>query len=317
MSVDSITFRSALAQWPSGVGVVTTVVDGRPHGMTASSFSSVSLNPPLVSVCLGVHLPSHALVERAGVFAISFLGKGQAGIGQRFAGMRPEITDRFAGLDWAHAETGCPVLANATAWLDCRVVHAYPGGDHTIFVGEVLAASTPRVGAPLLFHSSVWSQLADPLPERIDIAIGGRLSRLRANTLAMAGFTVRATPGPMIADAFRPGGEDATLAELDQLLRAGHTAVTLVEKADASPVQVRAVLADATVRARRASLRVRLRTQRGLGLVNATVAMKSGVTGFDTTLSGRADALRTRDLVFLARQLGVSCPRLPATNPEE
>lgn len=143
MSVDSITFRSALAQWPSGVGVVTTVIDGQRHGMTASSFSSVSLNPPLVSVCLGVHLPSHALVERAGVFAISFLGRGQAGIGQRFAGMRPEVTDRFAGLDWAHAETGCPVLANATAWLDCRVVHAYPGGDHTIFVGEVLAASTP------------------------------------------------------------------------------------------------------------------------------------------------------------------------------
>ena len=86
------------------------------------------------------------------------------------------------------------MLANATAWLDCRVVHAYPGGDHTIFVGEVLAASTPRVGAPLLFHSRAWGQLADPLPEDRHRASRRRLSRLRANTLVTAGFTVAAQP---------------------------------------------------------------------------------------------------------------------------
>jgi flavin reductase (DIM6/NTAB) family NADH-FMN oxidoreductase RutF len=168
--VDSTTFRSVLGQWPSGVCLVTTV---GPHGMTASSFSSVSLDPPMVSVCLGNHLPSRALLGEAGKFAISFLGRDQAHIGRRFAGQDRSVTDRFAGLGWTITPNGCPVLSEAVAWLDCAVTHAYPGGDHTIFVGAVTGAALPRITAPLLFHSRNWRQLADPLPQAVTARLHG------------------------------------------------------------------------------------------------------------------------------------------------
>jgi flavin reductase (DIM6/NTAB) family NADH-FMN oxidoreductase RutF len=359
--VDRALFRSVLAQWPSGVSVVTTLAEAgsngaaptaghhatpqrRPHGMTASSFSSVSLDPPLVSVCLGNHLPSRALVEQAGVFAISFLGKDQADIGQRFAGMQPGVTDRFAGGNWITAATGCPVLGDATGWLDCKVVHAYPGGDHTIFVGEVIAAGTPRISAPLLFHSRAWGQLADPLPDDIVMSVldhpaddllppailaelgdavtgagGGlaitvhdpsELSRVRAAHSAAVELGM-----PLIAyvaDAFEPSREATVLATLDALatLAAGSPGaleIGCVETAEASPLQVRRVLQNAVVRVRPANLRVRLRAHHGLGLVNALVAMKSGVRHFDTVREGAGGGLTATDLLLLSRQLGITC----------
>ncbi|WP_051338627.1 flavin reductase [Streptomyces flavidovirens] len=170
-AVDGTTFRRVLARWPSGVGIITTAGrDGLRHGMTASSFSSVSLDPPLVLVCLDRRIRSHELVARHGVFAVNVLGRDHIGLGRRFAGLTPGVTDRFAEGDWLPGATGSPVLADATAWVDCRVRHAYPGGDHTIFVGEVIAAGVPRITSPLLFHSRSWGQLADPLPESVTVA---------------------------------------------------------------------------------------------------------------------------------------------------
>ena len=180
MAVDAATFRSVLGQWPSGVTVVTTVADDGWHGMTASSFNSVSLEPPLVSVCLAKKIYTHTLIERSGVFAVNILAKDQAAIGKRFAGQQPELTDRFAGLQASTAESGAPVLGDALGWLDCRVVHAYDGGDHTIFVGEVLAADTPRLTAPLLFHSRAWGQFADLLPADAAVVDTGIAAALRA-----------------------------------------------------------------------------------------------------------------------------------------
>ncbi|PJJ56374.1 flavin reductase (DIM6/NTAB) family NADH-FMN oxidoreductase RutF [Mumia flava] len=170
-------FRDVLAQWPSGVTVVTTVVDGVRHGMTASSFSSVSLDPPLVSICLDRKLYSHGLVERGGVFGISVLAKDQADVARRFAGMT-DAEDRFAGESWSTASTGVPLLDSALGWLDCRVVHAYPGGDHTIFVGEVLSGRAARRTAPLLFHSRGWGQFADVLPDVATLADSGLVPSL-------------------------------------------------------------------------------------------------------------------------------------------
>ncbi|WP_436529428.1 flavin reductase [Actinoplanes sp. HUAS TT8] len=290
--VDSTTFRSVLGQWPSGVCVVTTIGPHGVHGMTASSFSSVSLDPPMVSVCLGNHLPSHALLGAAGRFAISFLGKDQAHIGRRFAGQDREITDRFAGLEWITTPNGCPVLADAVAWLDCRVAHAYPGGDHTIFVGEVTGAATPRVISPLLFHSRNWGQLADPLPATIRLAVDA--------------------PPPdhagCVPDAFDPDREDDVLDTIGRLAALGLDEIVCVESETtaASPLQVRRVLQDAVVRVRPNHLRVRLNGRNRLALVNALVAMKSGVSRFDvvTADSGLA-GLPIDDLLHLAHQLEV------------
>ena len=146
--VDSAAFRNVLAQWPSGVTVVTTLVDGVRHGMTASSFSSVSLDPPLVSVCLDRRLYSHTLIAESGVFGVNVLAKDQAEVARVFAGMVPDVEDRFASESWTTAETGVPLLESALGWLDCKVVHEYPGGDHTIFVGEVVAGHAAPRTAP-------------------------------------------------------------------------------------------------------------------------------------------------------------------------
>jgi len=344
--IDTAKFRSALAQWPSGVGVVTTLGDGpehAPHGMTASSFSSVSLDPPLVSICLGNHLPTKELVQRSGVFAVSILGKDQAAIGRRFAGMQPGVTDRFAEATWVTAATGAPVLADANAWLDCRVVYAHPGGDHTIFVGEVLATETPRVTAPLLFHSRAWGQLADPLPESITITVTPR-SRVFAvatpddvasapehadhiefsisdrSDLARAAEVHAAADARglrtigYVNDAFTAERESTVLGALEELTGLGCVQVGCTELAEATPLQVRRVLQDARVRVRPAEVRVRLRAHHGLGLVNALVAMKSGVRHFDAVEGAAPDGLPAADLRLLARQLGVVCDDEPVAD---
>ena len=160
--VDPATFRDVMAQWPSGVTVVTTLVDGAWHGMTASSFSSVSLDPPLVSVCLDRRLFSHGLISAGGVFGVNVLAKDQAEVARRFAGMVPglEVADRFDGENWTTARTGVPLLDSALGWLDCRVVHEYPGGDHTIFVGEVLQLAVSSEENPLLFFRGGYRNLS-------------------------------------------------------------------------------------------------------------------------------------------------------------
>ncbi|MBB5873356.1 flavin reductase (DIM6/NTAB) family NADH-FMN oxidoreductase RutF [Allocatelliglobosispora scoriae] len=327
--MDSTHLRSVLGQWPSGVAVVTTIAIGpggvaRPHGMTASSFSAVSLDPPLVSVCLGNHLPSRALVESSGVFTISFLGKDQAHVGRRFAGMHPEFADRFTGLDWERGPTGCLRLADATAWLECSVEHAYPGGDHTIFVGRVLDAAIPRITSPLLFHSRNWGQLADPLPDEISMTVldGHPLPEqgvLVRDTEDVARIARMAADGAVIAyvdDAFTPAREETVLATLGALCSVPGVELGCAETGPASPLQVRRVLQDAVVRVRPAPLRVRLLAHHGLGLVNALVAMKSGVSRFDTVLDATSGGLPAHDLLLLARQLGVACPApLPDFDP--
>jgi flavin reductase (DIM6/NTAB) family NADH-FMN oxidoreductase RutF len=341
VTVDSTTFRTVLGQWPSGVCVVTTTGDRGAHGMTASSFSSVSLDPPMVSVCLGNHLPSRMLLQTAGKFAISFLGKDQAHIGRRFAGQHPEITDRFAGLDWTITANGVPVLSDAVAWLDCTVAHAYPGGDHTIFVGEVTDAATPRVTSPLLFHSRTWGQVADPLPPEIHLTVDVAPGDPLAHALRSAGSRVRGDAGHAefvvdselptaervaaakaagvlvgyIADAFSPAREPIVLAAVQALAALGFDEIGLAEspRRPASPLQVRRVLQDAMIRVRPATLRVRLAGGHSLALVNALVAMKSGVSHFDTVAPGSGAAgLPLGDLLHLSRQLEVSGPIDPA-----
>ncbi|TYL46046.1 hypothetical protein FXB39_15150 [Nocardioides sp. BGMRC 2183] len=177
--IDATTFRDVMSQWPSGVTVVTTLgADGSRHGMTASSFSSVSLDPPLVSICLTKTLYTHRLIRDSGVFGISVLAKDQAEVGRRFAGMEKDVASRFSGESWTTGETGVALLDSALGWFDCRLLHEYPGGDHTIFVGEVVAGRAARRSAPLLFHSRGWGQFADVLPDVATLSDGGVVGAL-------------------------------------------------------------------------------------------------------------------------------------------
>ena len=169
MPIDPKTFRETLSFWASGVTVLTTLADdgagGRPVGITASSFTSLSLDPPQVLVSVNKRLYTHDAIKQGGHFAVSILHADQEEIGKRFAGLIPEVEDRFADLDVHTAATGSPILSDALAWVDCVVHHAYDGEDHTIFVGEVLAAGVcPREGVrePLIYFNRNWRTLQEP-----------------------------------------------------------------------------------------------------------------------------------------------------------
>lgn len=156
MSVDPQTFRRAMGQFASGVTVVTTAGNGQTYGVTASAFTSLSLDPPLVIVCLAKALSVHNAIEERGVFAVNMLGAHQLDFGLRFAGLEPEVTDRFTGIDWRKAPSGAPLLPDCLAWIDCRLWNVCAGGDHTIFVGEVQDAGVSDHDQPLLYHNRLW-----------------------------------------------------------------------------------------------------------------------------------------------------------------
>lgn len=194
--VDPTTFRDVMSQWSSGVTVVTTLTaDGRWHGMTASSFSSVSLDPPLVSICLTKTLYTHDLLHASGGFGVNVLAKDQVEVGRRFAGMDSDVSDRFAGESWTTDRTVVPLLDSALGWFECRLVHAYLGGDHTIFVGEVIGGHAARRSAPLLFHSRGWGQFADVLPDVATLSDHGIVSGLDAAGRA-GEISTRSAPRP-------------------------------------------------------------------------------------------------------------------------
>jgi flavin reductase (DIM6/NTAB) family NADH-FMN oxidoreductase RutF len=272
-----------LGQWPTGVTLVTTLVEGQRYGVTASSFSSVSLDPPLVSVCLARTAFAHDLVRDVGSFGVTILGKDHADLGQRFARYEPGV-DRFAEREWVTATTGSPLLADALGWLDCRVVHAYDGGDHTIFVGEVLAADTPRTTSPLLYHSRTWGQFADQLPEDVVLTVGeesdlivdvARVADARAVLDAVS--DVHARPRVLLRNAFQVA--PAVLGEaVRDLVASAPGEVVLVDAGGATPVQVREGCREAVLAARPVPLAVRLSDAGGLGQANLLTALKSGIS---------------------------------------
>ena len=160
MSVDVGEFKNALAHWATGVTIVTTRSAGRHIGITASSLTSLSLEPPQILISVARRLHTNQAIGESRVFAVNILTVDQLDWGMRFAGLVPEQADRFAGIDYTTAETGCAILPGVLGWLDCTLRHAYDGDDHTIFVGEVVAAGFAP-GAPLLYFNRQWRQMAD------------------------------------------------------------------------------------------------------------------------------------------------------------
>ncbi len=159
---DPTTFRDVLGRFPTGVTVVTTEVDGIPHGMTVNAFTSVSLDPPLVLVCVEHTTVMAGLLERAGRFGVSVLAAGQADVSTWFADSeRPVGADEFEGIAVETATNGVPLLADAVAWLDCRIHAAYDGGDHQIIVGEVVSLGAGRHQDPLVFHRGSYGRFVE------------------------------------------------------------------------------------------------------------------------------------------------------------
>ena len=156
MPVDDASFRLALSQFATGVAVVLTRdAAGAPAGLTVNAFSSVSLDPPLVLICVDIRSDAHDPNAESGIFGVSVLSATQEDISRRFSWRGPE---KFEGFVLEHGETGALLVPGAVAHLECAVVGAHRAGDHTIYVGEirVLRASP---GPPLLYHRGAYRRV--------------------------------------------------------------------------------------------------------------------------------------------------------------
>ena len=157
MPVDDASFRSALAQFATGVTVVLTRdAAGAPAGLTVSAFSSVSLDPPLVLACIDVRSEVHDAFRVGGPLGISVLGEDQEDVSRRFAWRGAE---KYAGIRLETGPGGAPLVPGAVAQIECAIVAAHRAGDHTIFVGEVRELRTAP-GRPLLYHRGGYRRLA-------------------------------------------------------------------------------------------------------------------------------------------------------------
>lgn len=149
--IDASEFRRVMGHFATGVTIVTARgPEGTPCGLTVNAVASVSLQPTLIVVCVDRAADSHDCIRGAGIFAVNVL-EGERGetLSRRFSDW--DLRDRFSGIAHHAEHTGAPVLDDALAWLDCTVTQAFPAGDHTLFLGEVLAADA-RAGSPLLFY---------------------------------------------------------------------------------------------------------------------------------------------------------------------
>lgn len=159
MSIDSARYKDLFANWPGGVAVVTCRgTDGKPQGFTATSFVSVSLDPPLVMFALKRSARSMPHFMAADGFAVNTLKADQAELSNRFATPQP---DKFADLAYTDGRhTGAPLLQDAWGRLECLTRHRYDGGDHVIFVGEIVFLESEDAD-PLVYHRRRYRKLVD------------------------------------------------------------------------------------------------------------------------------------------------------------
>ena len=150
---DPAQFRRACARFATGITVSTALAaDGTPHGFTANSFTSVSMEPPLVLICVDHRANVLRHFEQASHFGVNILAEDQEALSVRFA---ERGLDRFQGIDWRPGETGVPLLTGALARFECATRQSIPAGDHLIILGEVLHAEWEN-GAPLLYYASAY-----------------------------------------------------------------------------------------------------------------------------------------------------------------
>lgn len=156
MAFDSKLQRRIMGCFATGVTVVTTLHDGAPWGMTANAVTSLSLDPPLVLVAVGLGSRTHGYLREAGFFAVNILSAQQESLSTSFA---MDGTSGFAQLELKTAATGAPILVDALGYVDCRIADKLRGGDHDIYVGEILAGEH-RDDEPLVFFGGKYRRLA-------------------------------------------------------------------------------------------------------------------------------------------------------------
>ena len=155
VGVTSAEFRRACGRFATGVTIASVLdAQGTPHGLTVSSFTSVSLDPPLILICLGRRVSAIDAFRASAHFGINVLAEGQRDLVERFS---RKGQDRFDGLNWRRGKTGVPILAGVLAAIECAVRQRFTAGDHDIFVGEMVAARV-AAGAPLIHFASAYQR---------------------------------------------------------------------------------------------------------------------------------------------------------------
>jgi flavin reductase (DIM6/NTAB) family NADH-FMN oxidoreductase RutF/AcrR family transcriptional regulator len=155
-AVDSGRFRHVLGHFPTGIAVITADGPSGPAGMVVSSFTSVSLEPPLVAFLPDKSSTSWPAIRAAGSFCVNILSAGQEQLCAQFA---RKGGDKFAGTAWSAAPSGAPVLDGVMAWIDCELTQTFESGDHYIAIGRVLQLEAAEIGAPLVFFQGGYQHL--------------------------------------------------------------------------------------------------------------------------------------------------------------
>lgn len=160
-ALDPEQLRAAMRAWTSGVTVVTAAHGSEQHGMTVSSFTSVSLDPPLIIISLQDSTRTRELVYHAQAFGVTILAEDQQAISDMFAGRGSDSENRMAGIETETLVTGAPLIKGGLASFDCRVKQSMDVGPNTLFVGEVVAMSGSGAGKPLVYHNRRYFKLTE------------------------------------------------------------------------------------------------------------------------------------------------------------
>jgi flavin reductase (DIM6/NTAB) family NADH-FMN oxidoreductase RutF len=156
VGVTSAEFRRACGRFATGVAIASVLdAQGTPHGLTVSSFTSASLEPPLILICLGHRVSAIDAFRASAHFGINVLAENQRDLAERFS---RKGQDRFDALNWRRGETGVPILAGVLAAIECAVRQRFTAGDHDVFVGEMVGARVAG-GAPLIHFASHYRRL--------------------------------------------------------------------------------------------------------------------------------------------------------------
>lgn len=159
--VNPLEFRRVMRNWTTGVTIVTVNHQGIQHGMTVSSFASISLTPATVLISLERNARTHDLLLESGNFGVTILGAGQQALSERFAGEHTEFENRFEGFQTFTLVSGVPFLEGGLAFFDCRVINTHALVTNTLFLGEVMAVQEGEPGPPLLYYNRQYRRLQD------------------------------------------------------------------------------------------------------------------------------------------------------------
>lgn len=160
-SIDRKTFRTVLGRFATGVTVVTTMQGSQRVGITVNAFTSLSLDPPLVLICIDRTSRVHDALLESGSFAVNFLAANQANISTCFASNSDRRYRDFGGATSHPVATGAPIIDGCLGYVDCKIVNTFPGGDHTIIIGHVEALDASD-DAPLLYYRGQYATLSEP-----------------------------------------------------------------------------------------------------------------------------------------------------------